>query len=182
MPISRLEEFTVSIHETLADSSVKRLFGRKSLAHQEQARRIVWVRTRGDIEAPRQAGGREVPPATTPPGGTTYRVRACCLRIERVEAHIFAEDDEKLDALLDNLLAAIYLTIPTPSFSGFAFPSQEEGKDGESLRTQKCVLTVAFRCPVPDEIKPLAPITGFTTTAGTLTQDDTVVPEPGGVP
>ena len=166
---SRLEEITEQIHTTLAAASVKRLFGPVHLAHHEQAKRVVWVRERSPIEDPRQAGGKEV-------SGT--RIRVCRLRIEAVAAHVYAETDEALCDLIDVLIAAIDLTVPSARMSGIDWVSHQDHEAGETRRTDKAILHCAFRLPVADEIRELLEVTGIDHECGTLLPNGTVNPQP----
>lgn len=169
---SRLEQLTLDIHETLNDATVEHRFGRKHLEHHDQERRIVWVRAPSRLEEPRQAAARKVV------GTTEYRVTTCVDRMDAVEAHIWAEDDESIDQLLDNLVAAICLTQRFMAWGGYTYASQEPKEGGETARTEKIILRVSFRLPVPEEIKPLKVIIGLDHECGTLLPDGSTQPEP----
>lgn len=171
---SRLEDITIEIHERLNDATLERRFGRKELQHHDQERRIVWVRVLSPIDTPKRAG------ATMVVGDPEHRVNVCQIRVETVEAHIFAETDELIDQLLDNVIAACWLTLQSVAvqFTNYSWVSQYENEAGETLRTEKVVLRLSFRLPVPEEIKQLTPITEISHVCGTLTNDGDFNPQP----
>lgn len=173
---SRLEECARAAQIIVGDDTIQRLFGRKSKKENAGKRRIVWIGPGGDFEAPRQAGGREVPGAT--PNDTSYRVTTCFDRMERVEAHIYAEDRAAAEGLMEALLGALKTAFGT-SFQPkrYEFPTQAPHKDGDSLGTELCILYGTIRMPVPMVIAPLKQITGTDHTCGTLDDQGNFTPQ-----
>ena len=173
---SRLQDLTAAFHQRLNDATVAYVFGRADFDDHQQTRRIVWVREGSQLEPPYRAGGTFID------GNPAVRVRICADRIERVAAHIFAEDDEAADTLLDNLIAAVLLTIPAqhrqfPVLS-YEWKTHEPREAGHTLRAEYVILHCAFRLPVPDEIKPLRELEDFTDECGSLQQDGSTTEEP----
>jgi hypothetical protein len=173
---TRLQELVTAIHATLNDASVAARVGRVYLDEHDQARRVVWVREGGDVEPPKQAGGRLVPGAT--PDDPDFRVRACKIRVERVQAHIYAEEEDLAENLLDAIIAAVCLTVPTVRMTGYDWVTEEAEHAGRTLRTSKVVLKMqGFRLPVPDEIRQLEPVQAVDHVCGTLDANGDVVPQ-----
>jgi hypothetical protein len=151
---SRFELFSERVHAQLNDPTVVRLVGRKNLAAHEQARRIVWIHAPSTVDRPSQAGGKVVGSSTT---GT--RQQAVWMRLENAEVHVFAETEELVDQLFDNVLAAIDLAIPRVRLDGYVWVTEQEGQAGLTLWQPAIMFRCAFRLPVMDERKQLAPIT-----------------------
>lgn len=172
-PVSRLEELVALIFEKLNDATVDFRFGRKYLKRHGTARRVTWVPAGGRIESSRQAGGR---PVTTDTG--TFRARSIRTRVERVEAHIYAESFTAAEELLDAIIAATDLAIPTVEWPGdHAWPSEVPVEAGETLRTSNVVRSMAFRLPVLEEVQRLAPIASTAVDGGTLQNDGSTKPQ-----
>lgn len=164
---TRLEALAEKIHEQLNDQTVKSAFGRKEVARNDQRRRVVWVPVGGPLTPPekRSAG-------TVVPNGTGQaRRHDVVLRQERVQVHVTAESDESLEQLFENLLAAIGLTIPRPTWHEYRWVTEEEGQAGDSLRVPKIRFEITIQLPVAEEIKPLTVVTGEDHTCGFLTAE-----------
>jgi hypothetical protein len=162
---TRLEEIAEKVHETLDDPSVKRLHGWPALSEHAARRRAVWCSTGGTIEEPRQGGGRRPTGETDTSEAQTARIVACKIRVEDVQIHIYGETAEVTEQLLDNLIAAIYITLGTPMIPNYRWVSQQTETSGRTLRNEKIVLFLKLRLPVPEEISPLRKIEGITFSA-----------------
>lgn len=169
---TRLAEFADLVHAKLNDPTVKKLDDVEALQKHEERRRIVWVTPGGTVEQPRQAGGR------MPTDGTQFRIQLCKVRVENVDAHIFAETRERTEQLLDNVIAALCITaesgIEMPTYT---WVTQERDNAGKVLRAQYCVLRFRLRLPVPEQIKPLGTFNAVDDVCGMLDEDGNVVPQ-----
>lgn len=174
---SRLEGITLEVHKTLANPSVTHAWGAFALKnHPESIRRVVWVRAQSPIETPRQAGGRlqGVPDgATTERGGA--RVRLCRIRVQTVDAHIHGEDEGAVDALLDDLLAAIEQTIPQVDYVLEDWPLENEAA-ASITRYPKAIIRLRIRLAVADEAKRLQSVLGEAHGCGILKDDGSLDP------
>jgi hypothetical protein len=169
--MTRLEEFATDVHAVLGDDTVKPYFDATALQEHKQQRRIVWVTPGGTTEAPRQGGGRP------PVDGTQFRIQACRMRVENVDAHVYAENRETTEVLLDNLIAAVCLTLAVVEIPTYTWETEEIGNAGRTLRIAHCILRIYLRLPVPDQIRPLLPITGIEDECGTLLPDGSIKPQ-----
>lgn len=143
--MSRFSDFIDSIEVELNDSSVKFVKNLPDRKGQHgQRRRIHFYKTGGSIEKASQAGGRIV--------DGTSREPAVYFRHETIEAVVFAEDDDSLDTLVDNLLVAIDRVSPN---GGVLFNDYDFNYDQYSKRIPITTLNFNVKLPVIDEIKPL---------------------------
>ena len=170
---TRLETLAILIHEQLADPTVKRLMGRKNLTVGEQPRRIVWIHSPSTVDLPDQAGGELLGE-----NANGERHRFVWLRLENVEIHVFAENEETVEQLFDKLLGAIAVKVPRVRMDGYTWTNDEEGQAGFNERQAKIVLRCAFRLKVSDEQKPLAPVTGTEHNCQLITEETPFDPEP----
>jgi hypothetical protein len=168
---TRLEEFATAVHAALGDPSVKAYFDATALQEHKQRRRIVWVTPGGTTETPRQSGG--MPPSD----GSKMRIQACRVRVENIDAHIYAENRETTEILLDNLIAAVCLTINPAEMPTYTWETETLDNAGRTLRIAHCILRIYLRLPVPDEIKQLFPIRGVEDECGTLQDDGSIKPQ-----
>lgn len=148
---TKFELIVDAIHAQLADPTVLRQTGRLSIRENAPTRRIVWVREPGEVTPPRNIGGKLS-------GGVRYR--QVYTREELVEAHLYAENEETIELLLDGLLAAIHL-VGGPSIKPSRYEWETETERGAAhLSSQpKIRLELTFMIPVFDERLPLTPLT-----------------------
>lgn len=110
---TNLEQTIDEIERELNDSTVTMSFGAKNLPKHRRPRSIVWVRPRGDVEAPGIGGGllRTAEESATEGTGTGSpagdRVDYCYSVIDSAIAVISAEDEAAAEQLMYALLAAI---------------------------------------------------------------------------
>lgn len=168
---TRLSEFATLVHAQLADASVKKFDDIVALQKHTERRRVVWITPGGTTEPPPQAGGR------SPADGTSFRVQACRTRVENVDVHIFAESRELTERLLDNLIAAICLVAKVVAIPTYRWETEERDQSGKVLRAHECVLRINLRFAVPDEVKPLTPVTAQEHLCGTLQEDGSITPQ-----
>src|SRR5690348_8841841 len=121
---TRLREVAEDVHALLnaaltPEDQVKDCHDRVALTQHQQQRRIVWLTEGGTTEPPKQAGGRR------PTDGTEYRIVACRVRVERVEAHLFAESRERTEELLDAVIAALCQTLQVVEIPGYEWITEE---------------------------------------------------------
>lgn len=148
--MSRFSDFVDKIENELNDSSVKFVKSSPDRAGQHgPRRRIHFYLSGGDIEKTSQAGGRIV---------DGYQVRAPVVyeRLERIEIVVFAENQDTLDVLIDNLINAIDHSSPN---GGVLFSSYEYDYDQYSKRIPIIRMVVEVKLPVTDEQKDLVIIT-----------------------
>lgn len=157
---TRLDRYAELVHAKLDDESVRCMVGRLKIKENVQRRRVVWVRTPSSITTPMRSGGKATTNATT---GAPERIRACYDRQESVSLHIFAEDADTAEALLDNMLAALHL-VSGPNVTPGTYEWETENPDiaDISLRQPKIRLDIVVRMPVSDESQGLRAIDAFT--------------------
>lgn len=166
---TRLAEFATEVHALLNDATVKKCDDVASLQRHEVRRRITWLTPGGTTEPPRQAGGR------APSDGTAYRIQACRIRVEHIDAHIFAESREMTERLLDNVIAASCTVARVLEIPSYRWETEERENSGKVLRAHECILRINLRLPVPEQILPLVAITSQDHECGTLQDDGTIV-------
>lgn len=165
---SRLERITREIHDKLNDPGIEYGFGRKSLTEHAERRRIIYVRDGGIVAPPKQPIGDV----------DRYRIKICRSRVESVEAHVYGENDEDADDILDALIASVCAKIPDAKISKYDAISEEKSEAGHALRTYKYLLRFEMWLPVPSEIKELRTVTAVADVCGTLDANGEVVPQP----
>lgn len=175
--MTRLEEVATAVHALLDEGAVEPneigiAHDAVALQQHQKQRRIVWLTTGGAIEPPRQAGGR------VPSDGTAARVRLCKVRVERVEAHIFAETRELTEILLDNVIAALTHVLELVEMPSYDWETEVTERAGKVLRSQHCVLHFLLRLPVPDQIRELRTVAGIEDVCGTLAEDGSITAQP----
>ena len=133
-----------------AHASIKKLIGRKNLSVQDQQRRIVWIRAVSDYVAPVNAGGKAI---------TGDRHRQVYTLDQAFEAHIYAENEEVLDVIVGNVVAAMHLVIgPQVQRLRQDPQTQSDAPDiakGHTVRGEKMLLTGVWKLPQTDEIATL---------------------------
>ncbi|MBA2724282.1 MAG: hypothetical protein H0U56_15620 [Methylibium sp.] len=140
--------------------------GRVALAEETQLRRIVWVRAPSRIEATTRAGG-------TLQGTTEQdRIKYAYVRVEHVEAHLYAETEDAAELLLDQVLGVLAdLLGPSVVPTGYTWVTETEEGAGIAVRQPKIRLDVTVRMPASKEVHPLIEATlqdhmcGITSTA-----------------
>lgn len=148
---TKFEQIVEAIHAELNDPTVLRQTGRLAVKENQQLRRVVWIREPSDITPPRNVGGKLA-------GGVRYR--QVYTREERVEAHVYAEDEDTIELLLDNLLGAMHV-VGGPSIQPSKYAWETERAEGAAHLTSqpKIQLELTFMIPVFDERRPLTPLT-----------------------
>lgn len=132
------------------------LIGRKYLAKHDQKRRMVWVPVDSPVEPPKTTGGRRVGT-----GATQTVVVDAFIRVETVEVFIFAEDEDTIEALFDNLLGVMKRVISGGLLAGpYRWLTEEDGGSGWVLRQPAIMCRFSFRIPVPRESKAVVILTG----------------------
>lgn len=175
-PNTRLGSLAERVHNQLADATVEELHGRASLKDHNGQRRIHWLAPTGILGAPSQAGGRFAE------GETTQRKPAAKTREQDIECHIFAEDVETIETLLDNFVAAMHLAGVQFERGRYRSPTQEDATLAGLVNwTEWIILTFVVKWPVVAEIQPLRKVLSVQDVCGTIQSDGTVVPQ-GSIP
>jgi hypothetical protein len=164
---SQLEVSTIQVHQTLNDSSVARRWGAFRLKGIDQKRRVVWVRVTSPLEAPKQGNGQQQN------GETGQRFGLACIRVQNVDAHVYAETEARCDHLLKQVMAAIAQTVPQHVFISEDWPLETE-ENASSTRYAKAVLRVQFRLTVANVIQPLRLVAGEGHECGILQADGSI--------
>lgn len=173
---TRLEEIAVAVHQRLnaalpPEAQIKAYHDRVALTAHQQRRRIVWLTEGGTTQPPRQGGGRP------PTDGTPVRAQSCRMRVEEADAHIFAENRERTEELLDALIAAVCTVLAVVEIPTYRWVTEEVTQAGQALRVAYCVLRILIRLPVPEEIAALSPILGVDDICGTIQPDGSFKPQ-----
>lgn len=151
---SAFERIVDTIHETLDDPNVEKLCYRRSLSTHGKGRRIVWVPIGGRIDAATTPGVRPEHHEVS----QTTRITALASKLLTVQAYIFAENDEILDKLHNNVLVAVAQTLQRGAQPGaFEIITETEAVAGNALNGQ-CLLMqeFVFDLVVPKQISQLA--------------------------
>lgn len=150
---SRFSRTVASIEANLDDPSVKFQLGSVKNQEHTQRRRVVWVRAGGDVRPPERTGAKV---------NSGDRVKQPYTLHDRVEAHIYAEDDELTEQLMHNVLAAANLAAGRSIVPlSYRWPTEEVGKADISVRQPKVVLLLEFHVPVLDTRERLTTIAAF---------------------
>lgn len=154
--MSQFRDVAAAVETQLNDDSVKFQYGRDELAKHEQKRRIVWVRKLGVFEAPKNQGGKSVNGS----GGVEQRIRIAFMKVEEVEAHIYAENEDSCEVLFDAVLAAIkrvgvWILQPVR----YEWQTELDGISASRQRQPKIMLVLQSRILVADEESTLVVIT-----------------------
>lgn len=156
---SRLSRTIAAIESALNDPSVKFQLGRIKNQENTQLRRVVWVRAGGTVQPPERTGAKL---------NSGSRVKQAYTLDDRVEAHIYAEDDDLTEQLMHNVLAALNRAAGRSIVPlSYRWPTEEDGKADISLRQPKVVLLFEIHVPVLDVIESLTTIAAFNHT-GTM--------------
>lgn len=150
--MSRFVDLVSDIETTMGDSTVTFVVGNDKNRKRGPRRRIHWVRRGGPVVPSSRAGATLVGDDSS-----GDRVRTPLNRIGLIEAHIFAEDDDTTEDLLDNTIAAIYQTFT--GAGGVEFVEYDWDDDQINQRGPYTVLSFSVTYPVSDEIKPLTELT-----------------------
>lgn len=147
----RIDKFAADVHAKLNDPTVVYVRGRNGLQAHDVLRRAVWIVDGGSVgEATPGRAGRKDTSSTT---GTV----APYDRRDNVQIHLFADTDDNLETLFENMIVALNRTNsrcrPT-----YRFTTEEPGGAGRALRAEKCVLTFPLAMPMIEEISMLTPI------------------------
>lgn len=157
IPDTRLGNAVVAIRETLADDTVAHLVGEKHLGAHQQARCVVWAIRPSRITRPERTTG-----GAFASGAEAERTTATRVRLEFVQAYLYAEDSTAVELLLDNLLAAIDNTFGSEAEPDeYEWITQQPGSAGHMNRGELIRLDVTFRWLVLKEISPLAIMTSL---------------------
>ncbi len=174
---SRMEVVSRKVHHELNDSSVKNVWGAKGLDQLDQPRRVVWVRAPSLVTEPSQAGGRIQGGEASGGSGEgssgqrgTSRWRVTRIRQQVLDLHIYAENELLVDALLDNMIAAIDLSWPQVKFIS------EDWTPEDNTHRPKVVLRAIFRLTTTDEVKQLSAVLGQAHECGLLQEDGSFSP------
>lgn len=150
--MSRFSTFVDAVHVTLADATVQKLIGDSHKGSNRQRRRVQWYRTGGECVTSPQAGGRETESGT-------IREPAVWTRLEEITCHIFAESEDTLDDLFDNVIVAIDNTARAFSVQLGEYAWSYPGKGEFATRVPMVELNMSLKLPVSDEQKTLVTIT-----------------------
>ncbi len=156
---TRLERIAAKIHTALPPgANIVPKFGKRALKNFDKPRRIVWISPGGDINPAKRTNG-----TLTNEAGKPERISIIADRYESIEAHLFAEDAERLEVLLDAVVAAIHNQLgpsaPFPWKYGWGEESQDGGQQA-NIRP-KIVLSFQAQMPVSEQALGLRTIEHF---------------------
>ena len=134
------------IEQEFGDASVSFVVGNDNRRKRGPRRRIHWYRVGGPIGTNSRAGGALV---------GTKRVNCAWERRGIIEAHIFSENDDTTEAMLNNLIASVYRTLNT----GFDFLDYSWEDDHVNQRGPYVIMRFQVVTPVPNENSDLVTIT-----------------------
>jgi hypothetical protein len=132
---------------------VQQVVGKANEGRNRQRRRVHWYRAAGEIGPTTQAGGRLSSDGLT-------RVPAVLERRDGIACLVFAESEDTLDTLLDNLIVAIDHVAPAGGVTWGAYEFLTEDKAEFATRVPVVQLEFALKLPVADEVRTLVEITG----------------------
>ena len=145
-------------YATKIDTSVAFSFGELKRAHHAQRRRVVFVRTGGALESPRNVGGVWVSDSFE---SAELRFAA----VEDVTAHIYAEDDATVEAIHRSLVVLISnCLLGAVKFEKYIWRTEQEGDARVTNWVRKIEQPMTWRLGVTDTPIPLVRIeaSGFT--------------------
>jgi hypothetical protein len=145
--MSRFTQLVDDIEQRLADSSVLFVIGNDNQKKRGPRRRIHWYRRGGPIVTNKRSGQGAV---------SGDRVTTPYVRKGVIEAHIFSENDDTTEQLLDNLLSAIFGLNNT----GLELFDYDWDDDQINQRGCYCILRFTVIAPVTSEKLSTVIITG----------------------
>ena len=145
--MSRFTQLAEDVHTTLSNNTVSLVIGNDKQRRRGAKRRVHWYRRGGPIVPHSRAGASLV---------GAERIRTSFERQGTVECHIFAEDDNTIEDLCDNLIAAIWQTV---NAGDVVFMDYDWDDDEINQRGPYVVLRFMVKYPVNDEISPLTVVT-----------------------
>lgn len=154
--MSRFSTFVDDVHTRLNDATVQKVIGDKERGRNRQRRRLHWYRTGGEIVPSRTAGGTVESAGDDITGTRTPSVKT---RMEDILCRVFAESEDTLDTLLDNVIVAINQTAREPAVEWGEYTWEATQKDEFAKRIPMVELQFALRLPVADEQRSLTQIT-----------------------
>jgi hypothetical protein len=143
--MSRIRSFVDAVEAELDDETVAFVIGKVNEGKHGQRRRVHWYRMGGEIVPTERQGG-------TMTDGETTRTVSAWTRAERIVVHIFAENTDTVETLLDNLIVAIDHAAGVSAFTRAEYLWQEN-----ELAQRVPMVELEFRLalPVADEITTL---------------------------
>lgn len=142
---TRLERIAKKIHEALPPgANVVAKFGKRALKTHDKPRRIVWISPGGDINPAKRTNG-----TLTNEAGKPERISIIADRYELIEAHLFAEDADRLEALLDGVIAAIHNTLGPVAPYPWKYGWSEESQDGGQQANVRPKIVLFFTAQMP---------------------------------
>jgi hypothetical protein len=151
--MSRISSFVTAVATELDDGTVAFVIGKVNEGKHGQRRRVHWYRMGGEIEPSTRQGG-------TMTDGETTRTVSAWQRTERIVARIFAESEDTVETLLDNLIVAIDHAAGVSAFTRAEYLWQEN-----EIAQRAPMIELEFRLslPVADEISTLVTIAAVET-------------------
>lgn len=147
---TRLKRTAREIHAALPElTTIECGFGVAALSEFRGKRGVVWISPGGGVEPSSRTNG-----TITDKAGKVERISIFANRIEDVEAHIYGETEEAVEALLDGVCAGIQQAVgvnnaPLPWKYGWAGDSQDAG--GKLNHFPKVVLMFKLKLPVSEQ-------------------------------
>ncbi len=153
--MSRLSAFVAAVAVELDDSSVEFVIGKKNEGKHGQRRRVHWYyNVGGEIEENTRQGGTKTDDDTT-------RTVSVWQRSEAVLVRAFAESEDTIETLFENLITAIDRAagVQAVTWGPYTWHENEIGQ-----RVPMIDLEFRLALPVPDEITTLVTIAAVSTT------------------
>lgn len=138
--MTRLETFVEAVHATLAQPSVVAVVHRKEQTEHKAPRRIEWRALTGIVGPPKPGRAGQVKVGQATSSVAPYD------RFEQVGALIVAENIDVLDALFDQFVVAVQLTLGRTFPMNYKWETEEDGKNAHNARgcAVRCVFEVGF--------------------------------------
>jgi hypothetical protein len=154
----RIKRIAARIHEAAPElQRIDPEFGMKALQSHGAKKRVVWVTPGGSIGPASRTNG-----TVTDENGTQQRVSIFAYRVEDVVVHIFAENGEDAEAILDTLAAAIQNVV---GVNNAPFPWNYnwagDASDGTIARMPKVALSLTMKLPLSNQSLGLRRVAGF---------------------
>ena len=156
---SRFDQLLDAFWQTLADSTVTRAKGRRSLAVNDKLPRITHIGLGAELLSPDYVGeGLQVNAVN----GTESRDKIIAVRKFQILMVIQGQNEEQAEQLHHNALSAWFQTCSgAVEFSEEQWPDQQEGADDWERRGNTIVSTVTIAIPVYNKSKPLTRVTAW---------------------
>lgn len=156
---TRLERLAARVHAAFAAdlAGTPAKFGLRETQKHQEKRCVVWVSPGGDVNPAQRTNG-----TITTETGKPERISIVADRLEQIEAHIYAVDAERVELLLDAVIAALHQEFGPNAPYPWKYEWFGGSQDAGVANTRpKVILKFAAKMPVSERALGLRTVVGF---------------------